>query len=112
MEKDDIVPAHYGYSRNQSGYCVTGTPDAKSDSRILGVVGRLDAGWHGFVHLCARAGAFAARSASPLRHSRNEGQHWLLRRSALLAVPRGMGIGISLGTRWRQVRARAHPDDY
>ena len=72
----------------------------ESDTRFLGVVGRLDPRRHGFVHLFAGAGAGAARTAAKVRHSRNHCERRILRRIAVCAVSHRLGLLPVVGPGW------------
>src|SRR5207245_1865972 len=65
--------------------------DAKSDPRILGRVGRLGARRNGFVHLRARPRPRTERTASTFRQTTDGGQHRLLRKRSVRALPRRVG---------------------
>jgi hypothetical protein len=70
----------------------------------------MDARWHGFVHLCARVGAFASRTAAKLGNCRHKREHRFLRRAAVCVVPGRLGTRVSMGTCRGQVRASSHAD--
>src|SRR5882762_1781538 len=65
----------------RSGKGQNQTPaDAQPGPQFLGSVGRLEHGRDGFVHLLPRAGSRLDRVVAPVRNSRDNPQHWLLRR--------------------------------
>src|SRR5207249_6860404 len=88
----------------------TDDTQSKSDSRVLGRMGRLGARRHGCVHLCAGALSGAHRSAATLRRRRHTWRHWILRQRAARAVPLRLGPVDGLGTGGRSLRACARAD--
>ena len=74
-----------------------------ANHRILGRMDWLDAGRHGFRHLCTRPQSGADRVASEVRVQGHTCQRWVRGIDAVRALPRRMGTVADLGTDCRQV---------
>src|SRR5579864_8334903 len=88
--------------------CCISYPHFKPDPRLLGRLGRMGSRRHGFLYLCARARPVLARTSPAFRLSRDQRQYRSLRWAFVRPFPGRMGARVSLGSDWRQVRARAH----
>jgi hypothetical protein len=94
----------------------THTAQPAPDCRFLGWLVRLDAGRHGFYHLCARPWAGIDGAAAAFGHRGNPGKRWIRRLPHVRLVPGGLGSLVHLGADLRQVRphqvARGHDTVY
>ena len=84
--------------------------DSKSSPRVLGGMGRMGPGRHGFLHLRPCSGSGAARPVATIGNSTDDRQHRILRRCFIRVVPGRMGNGTFVGAGGRPLWARAHLD--
>src|SRR5664280_682887 len=74
-----------------------------SNHRVLGCMGGLDAGWHGFGDLCTRPQSCADRTASEVGDQSHAGYGRLRWIGLVRALPGGMGTVVNLGPDRRPV---------
>src|SRR3984893_16057210 len=84
--------------------------DAKPSPRILGGMGRMGAGWHGFVHLRPRFSSGAAGVVASIGNFSHQCEYRILRRRSVRSVFGWLGDGSAVGAGRRPVWARSHLD--